>query len=433
MIRTLLLFLLCFSLCGVSVANGLRIYFVDVEQGAATLLVSPSNKSLLIDSGKDGMGGRIKAAMDDAGIKQIDYYVTTHYDAEHYGGIEDLVAMPVVIGNPIDRGGRFYIPEAKKRSESYVSYAAAVGNRAIPISRGRTIPLDDKMLVSIVSASGVVLGERNPVHATSENDMSISLLIQYGDFQLFVGGDISEKIEAKIAERNLVQEVDIYHANNHGSPTSSSLAFLQNLNPSLIVISNGSDREYQHPSKKTLRTFAELTRTPMVLQTNKYVSGGSSFGNVSDALIADLPPNDKLGTIKVQVGLDTTSFTVGYRNQLQGFSINEAANRNANLVIESILPDPDGKAVLNENVTLRNRGDQSVSLNGMRLIDNSKRIWMLFGEIDAGGSMTVTRGGMPMSLDDSGDMIRLLAPNLKVLDRFEYSSSQKGQVIQTGH
>jgi len=432
-IGILLSVILFFVATGAAFANGLKIYFIDVEQGAATLIVSPSNRSMLIDSGKDGMANRIKKAMEDAGITQIDYYLTTHYDADHYGSIDELVNISIPVVNAYDRGGKAYIPNSKKNSLAYKNYAAALGDRAIPISRGRTIPLDDRMLISVISTGGAVLGELSPVSATSENDMSIALLIQYGDFQFFTAGDLYRKSEVKIAQFDLVQEIDIYYANNHGSSTSSSLEFLQDLKPSLVVISNGSEVEFQHPSNRTLQMFANLERTPMVLQTNKYVSGGTDNGNVSDALIADLPPNDDQGTIKVEVDLESESYTVSYRDQVQGFNIKQAENNEAKLVIASLLPDPLERESVNESVTIKNKGVAPVSLNGMKLIDKSGRIWGLSGTTDGQGLKTVRRNRMPMALDDDGDTIKLLAPNLKVLDTFSYDSSEEGQVIETGH
>ena len=78
--RRIFLFLLVTLLfVASSSAQTLRFYHIDVEQGAATLVVSPSGKSLLIDAGKNGHGPRIKAVMQEAGVTQIDYFVATHY------------------------------------------------------------------------------------------------------------------------------------------------------------------------------------------------------------------------------------------------------------------------------------------------------------------------------------------------------------------
>src|SRR3954470_23668962 len=73
-------------------ARGLDIYFIDTEGGAATLIVTPAGESVLIDSGNPGDrdAHRIAAAAKDAGITQIDHYVTTHWHSDHVGGAGPL-------------------------------------------------------------------------------------------------------------------------------------------------------------------------------------------------------------------------------------------------------------------------------------------------------------------------------------------------------
>jgi beta-lactamase superfamily II metal-dependent hydrolase len=102
----------------------------------------------------------------------------------------------------------------------------------------------------------VVLTEDPPHHGTDENDMSISLLIQYGRFRFFIGGDIHKETEKKIADRDLVFDVDVYKANHHGFHTSSFVEFLNDMKPTVVLFSNGDRTDYQHPRQVTLDTFA---------------------------------------------------------------------------------------------------------------------------------------------------------------------------------
>ena len=86
----------------------LDIYVIDVEGGNATLFVSPSGESLLMDTGNGGANaardvGRIMAAVRDAGLDQIDHLVTTHWHGDHFGGMEEL-ASRIPIRNFIDHG-----------------------------------------------------------------------------------------------------------------------------------------------------------------------------------------------------------------------------------------------------------------------------------------------------------------------------------------
>jgi competence protein ComEC len=259
------IFILVFSIFSVSfycTAGELIIYFIDVEQADATLLVSPSGKTLLVDSGRNWMGARIKAVMDEAGVTSIDYLVTSHYHEDHFGGIDDLVELGVAVDQAYDRGDKAFLPDAKKTQETYIHYENAVGSGATHLMRGETIPFDDDAVVTAISSGGVVLGEANPTPANDENDMSLSLLINFEGFQLFLGGDMEKPTEVKIAELDLVKDVDIYKSNHHGSDTSSFIDFMEDLKPSVIVISNGNNANHQHPRLSTLLTYSRANPCP---------------------------------------------------------------------------------------------------------------------------------------------------------------------------
>ena len=292
-------------------AQPLRIYHIDVEQGDATLLVAPNGKTLLVDGGRTSDGLRIKAAMDAAGVNRIDFFVNTHYHGNHLGGIDELAALGVEIVTSFDRGDKRFVPERKKQLATYQDYQGSVGKSAKQLRRGMTIPLDPGMTVTCIASGGVVMGEERPASGVREHDMSVSLLINLGDFQYFVGGDLERHGESKIAARDLVLDVDVYRANNHGVDSSSSPAFLEDLRPTVVIISNGNDATYQHPRRNTLQAYQALPAPPSVFQTNKYLSGGAG-GNVPDEFIADLESSDADGTVLVAVDNSASQFTVSF-------------------------------------------------------------------------------------------------------------------------
>ena len=391
-------------------AQSLRIYHIDVEQGDSTLFVSPNGNTLLVDSGKNGHGPRIKAIMTQAGVNRIDHFVATHYHEDHFGGIDDLASDPeITIVNSYDRGDKLFLPQNKLNEETYIDYENAVGKNADQLTRGETIPLDPEMQVLCVAAGGTVLGEVHEVHAGHENDMSIVLLIKYGNFRYFIGGDIEVTTEGKLADRDLVLDVDVYQANHHGSHTSSSLAFMQDMSPTLIVISNGNHGNHQHPRKHTLNTYENLTPVPIVLQTNKYFKGKQG-GNVEDEFIADLETSDQDGTILINVDKTSSSYTVSYRDKSLSFNIKNTTSLSSSIVIESVLPNPAGNDRKNEKINILNKGSTSINLNGWVIRDDRGKVWSLnsLGDISGGQSKTIVRNGMPMSLHNSGDEIILL-------------------------
>ncbi len=103
--------------------------------------------------------------------------------------------------------------------------------------------------------------------------------------------------------------MDVYRSNSHGSDASSSPDFLADLNPTVVIISNGNSVRHQHPRRETLRRYEALGAPPTVFQTNKYLAGGVG-GNVADALIADVRSRDTNGTILVTVNAAMRHYTV---------------------------------------------------------------------------------------------------------------------------
>jgi hypothetical protein len=114
--------------------------------------------------------------------------------------------------------------------------------------------------------------------------LSVGLLITFGAFRYWIGGDIETATEAKLAARDLVQNVDVYQAHHHGADNGSTDEFLRDLLPTAIIISNGSHAKYRHPQLTTLTRMRGLTPAPVIYQTNKFLGGGSVGANVADSI-----------------------------------------------------------------------------------------------------------------------------------------------------
>lgn len=421
--------------CG-SGAQTLTVYHIDVENADATLFVSPAGNTLLVDSGKNGHGDRIMDVMNAAGVTDIDHFVATHYHEDHYGGIDDLIDdFGVTVTNGYDRGDKQFLPSSRTTQATYKDYNRVIGSRAQHLNRGELIDFDPAMTVRCISSGGVVIGEEPPRTGHEENDMSVSLLVQFGSFRYFVGGDIEAPTEAKIAARDLVKDVDVYQANHHGSHSSSSADFMEDLLPGVVVISNGNVANFQHPRQVTLTTYANLTPPPTVFQTNKYLGGGNDFGNVADAFIGDPETDDEDGTIVVTVDLAADEYVVSYGAASHTFAIKDRDCGQEAVVIGSLEPSPHGLDRDNENVTLRNDESDVVALAGWLLRDADGKTWDVgvLGNISAGATKTIQRRGMAMTLNNNGDAIELLNPCGSIRDAFSYASASEGQRIQTGH
>ncbi len=302
----------------------LKIYQIDAEQGDAALVITPSGKTLLIDCGKKGQGERISALLKKEGKNNIDVFICTHYHEDHYGGIDDLVnRQGISVLKAYDRGDKQYLRAAKLKEKTYIAYQAAVGSKAVHLKRERVISLDPEMTITCIASGGVVAGESSPIPGNDENDLSIAILLTYGKFSYFTGGDIESPTEKKIAMGNLVKNVEVCKADHHGAETSSDSMFMVMLSPSVIIISNGNDGEYQHPRKVILSRYNSLEPKPDVYQTNKYLRSGPDGGNVPDGFIADPETVDKDGTFLVTASKTSNQFSLNYGGVTKNYPVKE--------------------------------------------------------------------------------------------------------------
>ncbi|MCA9114932.1 MAG: MBL fold metallo-hydrolase [Planctomycetaceae bacterium] len=275
----LLLTVLCSSGAMAAETSGrLDIYFIDVEGGAATLIVTPAGESVLIDSGYPDFGGRdrdriLHTVRDVAGLKQIDHAVVSHWHLDHYGNHAAL-STEIPIKNFWDRG----IPDALQEDPKFVDrvalYRAASQNGSKTLAAGDKLPLKQAgrtpLEVEVLTASREVIpsrGEANP-HAkdqtakpedTSDNAASITLLLKFGSFRFLCCGDLTWNIQSKlVTPRNSVGKVDLFMVTHHGLPTSNNPALVLAIDPVVAVMCNGPTKGGHPETIATLRKVKSL-------------------------------------------------------------------------------------------------------------------------------------------------------------------------------
>ena len=243
------------AVCGPSSAQQtgkLDITFIDTEGGAATLLVSPSGKSLLIDTGYevgDRDAKRIAAAAQHAGLKQIDYVVISHWHADHVGGLAALAKL-IPIGRFFDHGDGVE-PENQARLDGYKSVAGA--KRTI-VKPGDKIPIkgfdalvvssDLKLLPEPVNGGGpnpLCANAARMAAAAPENLRTVGLLVTYNKFTYLNLIDLDWYMDMQLAcPINKVGEVTLYQSSRHGGlDDAGSPPFLGAIKPQVIVVNNG--------------------------------------------------------------------------------------------------------------------------------------------------------------------------------------------------
>ncbi|MGH9401667.1 MAG: ComEC/Rec2 family competence protein [Terriglobia bacterium] len=261
-IRTvaLIAFLLTLPLAFSAAPKPLQVYFIDVEGGQATLFVSPSGQSMLVDTGWAGHNSRdaqrILAAARDAKIHQIDYLVVTHYHADHVGGVPQLAAL-IPIRNFIDHGQPIETqPRAEALYQAYLKVRA--GGRHILAKPGMKIPVRG-MQVTVLTAAGEHIeravsggGETNrycpaqaqPIVDRSENAQSVGVLVSLGKFRIVDLGDLPSWMGEYnlVCPKNRVGQAEVYVTTQHAYAESGAAFLVDALHPIVVIADNGAHK-----------------------------------------------------------------------------------------------------------------------------------------------------------------------------------------------
>jgi competence protein ComEC len=230
----------------------LDIYWIDTEGGAATLLVSPSGESFLIDTGwmvGDRDAKRIYAATQLAGLKKIDYLLISHFHADHVGGLSALSKM-IPIEKFYDHGDTI----EKENQQWLDSYKAASAGKRTIVKPGDEIPVKGLHVLVVASDQKVLEkpvngGGPNPFCANAEQKAPLSpenqrvagVLVSYGKFKYLNLIDLDWEKEMELAcPVNKLGTVTVYQTSRHGAfDGAGAPAFLEAIKPQVVVVNNG--------------------------------------------------------------------------------------------------------------------------------------------------------------------------------------------------
>jgi beta-lactamase superfamily II metal-dependent hydrolase len=299
MIRTLVLALLLSSALTAADRN-LEIYWIDAEGGAATLIVAPSGESMLVDTANkapdDRDAKRIFAATQAAGIKKIDYLLTTHFHGDHIGAMPVLAGM-IPIGMYLDHGPSVELdrPNVAAQYKAYEEQSA--GKRRV-LKAGDKIPLKG-VDVDVIMAAGQAItnpmkapgaGAANPACADfkehgpepdPDNDQSVGFVLQYGKFRFIDMGDLTWNYEQKlVCPANLIGKIDLYQTTHHGLNRSNSPQFVWAIHPTVAVMNNGPRKGGPADVFETLRKspgLEDIWQGHLALGTPKEVNSDEKF------------------------------------------------------------------------------------------------------------------------------------------------------------
>ena len=325
----------------ISEESFLKVHFIDVGQGDATLIqqINQDNTyNMLIDAGNNGDGEYLVEYLKDQGVETLDYIIGTHPHSDHIGGLDDVIKGFQV--------GAIIMPKVMANTRTFEEVMEAVSDKGLSITSpvpGTSYPLGE--------AEFTILAPNSDDYA-SLNDYSIANRLVFGSNSFIFTGDAEALSEEEILnnfnKRDLAS--DVFKLAHHGSSTSNTEDFLEAINPSYGIISCGQDNSYGHPHREIMAQLK--ARNILVFRTD---------------LHGTIVINSDGKDISIETELDT------------------GVNLGSQEVVIS------GLDKIAEMVTIKNNGEEDVDLGGWRLISVRGNQEFIFPKhiLKAGSSVTV--------------------------------------------
>lgn len=268
---------LCFA--STAEAQQLEVHFLEVGQGDCTLVIGPDGTTFLFDGGPNGEGANtLVPFLQNLGITSLDYVAASHYHADHVGGLDEIWNAGIRATVCLDRGDSN--PPTTQTFADYQSTYAGVRQTVVP---GLVVPLGNGATATCLVVEGELIGGGSidiSGSAQYENSASIAWRIEYGNFDLYVAGDLTGggngTSDVEDALGPLCGDLDVLRASHHGSSTSTQSSFLAEVRPEAAVISCGSGNQYGFPKQSTIDNLNYWDRVIPVWCTSDG-TGGTGF------------------------------------------------------------------------------------------------------------------------------------------------------------
>lgn len=223
----------------------LHVAFLDVGQGDAILITTPDGRQLLIDGGQSPreLTWRLGQEMP-FWDRSLDMVLNTHPDFDHVGGLVAVVQRYEV--------GQVIAPDVAHWSNTFREWERQLtAAQIVPVhgEAGMVFDLGGDVTATLLSPSPVISG------VEGLNNQSLVMHLEMGEISFLLPGDIEAPVEERLIRAGISLEATVLKSPHHGSHSSSTPAFIDAVDPQIVVISVGADNRYGHPAQAVLDRY----------------------------------------------------------------------------------------------------------------------------------------------------------------------------------
>lgn len=249
----------------------LTVHFLDVQH-ADSIFLACEGEYALVDAGYPESGDKVISYLREQGVEELDLVVGTHPHGDHIGGIPSVLKAI-----PTQTVWSSQLPYVNDYVRNFTDAATSTGAELCYPRPGEQFQLG--------GATIDVIGPLN-LEYEDANDLSLVLMVTYGDTRFLLTGDMEELAERELLDAGVDLKADVLKVGHHGSYSSTCYRFLREVAPSFGVISLGANNEYGHPHSAPLSRLQDadvtILRTDHLYDIVAYSDGETvsfSWGN----------------------------------------------------------------------------------------------------------------------------------------------------------